>query len=112
MRQVKKRVHLAILVIDDDEDLDFDGIPAIVEAYLGLNPKVADSIQAAFDQSGLIAYQKDPNIVGLVAVVETSTNLLDFDVIAVNPPSSLVGDITLLFPPLGERGFEHGHRFA
>ena len=92
-------------VIDDDEDLDFDGIPAIVEAYLGLNPKVADSIQAAFDRSGLIAYQKDPNIVGLVAVVETSTNLLDFDVIAVNPPSSLVGDITLLFPPLGERGF-------
>lgn len=92
-------------VIDDDEDLDFDGIPASVEAYLGLDPNVADAILADTDPLGIVAYQRNPTLTGLLAYIETSTNLLDYKVVAVNPPGDVLGNITVLFPDLGRRGF-------
>ena len=92
-------------VIEDLEDLELDGIPAIIEAYLGLDPNKVDTIEAVTDPAVSVRFRRDPAVVGLEAYIETSTNLLDYRVIAVNPPSDLLGNISVLFPDLGPRGF-------
>ena len=82
-------------------DADFDGIPAIVEAYLNLDPKVADFIIADFDPQGTLNFRRNPTISDLLGVVETSKNLIDFSPLAVNPPFDPLGDIRINFPHLG-----------
>ena len=92
-------------VVDDLEDLDFDGIPAIIEAYLGLDPNRADTFSASTDPAGIVSLRPDPTMTGLQVFFETSTNLLDYQVAAVDPPLDLLGNANVFFPNLGRRGF-------
>ena len=88
-------------VTNDDEDLDQDGLAAIVEYHLGLNPNVPDPNPFNLDinsTSGEVIFEfiKGTSAADITVTVECSTDLINWEPIAINPLGDPIGLVNII----------------